>query len=79
MGFLAWMEIKLLTDFGGGHCDVVPHVRLSVQRLGQGNLPVVHVDIELPLQVCVSIDEVPKPEEETWVMMNHNQQTRQGQ
>lgn len=47
-----------LTDFGGGHRDVVPHVGLSVQRLGQRYLPVVHVDVELPLQVRVPIDEV---------------------
>lgn len=48
-----------LTDFCGGYCDVVPHIRLSVQRLGQRDLPVVHVDVELPLQVCVPINEVP--------------------
>ena len=50
---------RLLTDFRGGYCDVVPHVRLPVQRFGQCDLPVVHVDVELPLQVCVPIDEVP--------------------
>ena len=72
-----WADTKLLTDFCGGHCDVVPHVRLSVQRLGQGDLPVVHVDVELPLQVCVPIDEVPEPENETRSMMN--QKPEQGQ
>lgn len=50
---------RSLTDFCGSYCDVVPHVRLSVQRFGQCDLPVVHVDVELPLQVCVSINEVP--------------------
>lgn len=50
---------RLLTDFCGGYCDVVPHVRLPVQWFGQCDLPVLHIDVELPLQVCVSIDEVP--------------------
>jgi len=50
---------RSLTDFCGSHRDVVPHVRLPVQRLGQRYLPVVHVDVELPLQVRVPIDEVP--------------------
>lgn len=50
---------RSLTDFGGGHRDVVPHVRLPVQRFGQRDLPVVHVDVELPLQVCVPINEIP--------------------
>lgn len=48
-----------LTDFCGSYCDVVPHICLSVQRFGQRDLPVIHVDVELPLQVCVSINEVP--------------------
>lgn len=51
-------QSQLLTDFCGGYCDVVPHVSLSIQRLGQGDLPVVYVDVELPLQVRVPIDEV---------------------
>ena len=50
----------VLTDFCGGYCDVVPHVGLPVQRFGQCDLPIVHVDVELPLQVCVSINEVPE-------------------
>lgn len=50
---------KRLTDFGGGHCDVVPHVRLPVQQFSQRDLPIVHIDVELPLQICVPIDEVP--------------------
>lgn len=50
---------RLLTDFCGGYGDVVPHIRLAVQGFGQCDLPVLHVDVELPLQVCVSIDEVP--------------------
>lgn len=37
----------------------MPHVRLPVQRFGQRDLPIVHIDVELPLQVCVPIDEVP--------------------
>lgn len=49
---------RLLTDFCGGYCDVVPHVSLPVQRFGQRDRPIVHVDVELPLQVCVPIDEV---------------------
>lgn len=50
---------RLLTDFCGGHCDVVPHVRLPIKRFGQSDLPIIHVDVELPLQVRVPIDEVP--------------------
>lgn len=50
---------RSLTDFGGGHRDVVPHVRLPVQRFSQCDLPIVHVDVELPLQVRVPIDEIP--------------------
>lgn len=50
---------RLLTDFRGRHSDVVPHVRLPVQRLGQRDLPVVDVNVELPLQVRVAIDDIP--------------------
>ena len=50
---------RVLTDFCGGYCDVVPHVSLPVQCFGQCDLPIVHVDVELPLQVCVPINEVP--------------------
>lgn len=55
----AQSQQRSLTDFCGGYCDVVPHVRLAVQRFGQRDLPVVHIDVELPLQVRVPIDEVP--------------------
>lgn len=48
-----------LTEFCGGYCDVVPRVCLSVQRFCQGDLPVVEVDVELPLQVRVPINGVP--------------------
>ncbi len=54
-----WSQERLLTDFCGSYCDVVPHVCLPVQRFGQCDLPIVHIDVELPLQVCVPIDEVP--------------------
>lgn len=50
---------RLLTDFCCGYCDVVPHVRLPIKRFGQSDLPIIHVDVELPLQVRVPIDEVP--------------------
>lgn len=56
---------RLLTDFCRRYCDVVPHVCLPVQRLGQCDLPIVHVDVELPLQICVSIDEVPSKDKQT--------------
>lgn len=49
----------LLTEFCGSYCDVVPHVRLPVQRFGQCDLPVIHVDVELPLQIRVPIDDIP--------------------
>lgn len=52
-------QVSLLTDFCGSYCDVVPHVGLPVQRFGQGDLPIIHVDVELPLQIRVPIDEVP--------------------
>lgn len=40
---------RLLTDFCGSYSDVVPHVRLAVQGFGQCDLPVLHVNVELPL------------------------------
>lgn len=57
--FLKLSVKTVLTDFCGSHCNVVPHVCLPVQGFGQCDLPVVNVDVELPLQVCVPIDEVP--------------------
>lgn len=48
----------LLTDFCGGYCYVMPHVCLPVQRFSECDLPIVHVDVELPLQVRMPIDEV---------------------
>ena len=74
---LARADTEILTDFGGGHGDVVPRLRLSVQCLGQRDPPVVHVDVELPLQVCVPVDEVPGPGDETRSV--RNQETKQGQ
>lgn len=52
----------LLTEFCGGDGDVVPHVRLTVQSFGQRDLPIINVDVELPLQVRVPVDEVPTEE-----------------
>lgn len=49
----------LLTDFCGCYCNIVPHVCLSVQWFGQRDPAIVHIDVELPLQICVSINEVP--------------------
>ena len=49
----------LLTDFSGCYCDVVPHICLSVQWFGQRDLPIVYVNIELPLQIGVAINKVP--------------------
>lgn len=56
---LQLIEEKLLTDFCGGHSNVVPHVGLSVQWFGQRDLPIIDIDIELPLKICVPINEVP--------------------
>lgn len=60
--FFAKPRSVLLTDFRGGDGDVVPHVGLAVQSFGQRDLPIVHVDVELPLQVGVPVDEVPAEE-----------------
>ena len=49
---------RLLTDFCGGYCDVVPHVCLSVQWFSECDLSIIYIDVELPLQVCVPINEV---------------------
>lgn len=40
----------------------MPHVRLPVQQFSQRDLPIVHIDVELPLQICVPINEVPAKE-----------------
>lgn len=56
------VRVAVHTEFCGGDSDVVPHVRLAVQSFSQRDLPVIHVDVELPLQVCVPVDGVPAEE-----------------
>ena len=44
------------TYFRGDHRDVVPSGHLSVQGLQGGDAAVHRVDVEQPLQVCVTVD-----------------------
>lgn len=41
--------VSLLTELSSCYCYVVPHVGFPVQWFGQCDLPIVHIDVELPL------------------------------